>query len=33
MEMAMELTPEIEAKVPRVIELVLEAAQAALAEE
>jgi hydrogenase maturation protease len=33
LEMAMELTPEIEAKVPRVIELVLEAAQAALAEE
>lgn len=33
LEMAMELTPEIAAKVPRVIELVLEAAQAALAEK
>ena len=33
LEMAMELTPEIAAKVPRVIELVLEEAQAALAKK
>ena len=33
LDMAMELTPEIAAKVPRVIELVLEAIQASLAEE
>ena len=33
LEMSMELTPEVAAKVPRVIELVLETARAALAEE
>jgi len=33
LEMSMELTPEVAAKVPRVIELVLEAAKTALAEQ
>jgi hydrogenase maturation protease len=33
LEMSMELTPEVAAKVPKVIELVLDVAKAALAEE